>query len=80
MDNPLCDIKKDPSQAHVLQESKVIVWDECTISHKLAFEALDMTMQEFRNSNKLMGAVTLVMSGDFCHTQPVVPSAHLLMN
>ncbi|KAI0211255.1 hypothetical protein LSAT2_003929, partial [Lamellibrachia satsuma] len=33
-ENPLCNIKKDTSQAQVLHEYKVTVWDECTMSHK----------------------------------------------
>jgi ATP-dependent DNA helicase PIF1 len=43
-ETPLCNISKGTGQARVLQECKLIVWDECTMSHKHVLEALDRTL------------------------------------
>nr|XP_042911034.1 uncharacterized protein LOC122272068 [Parasteatoda tepidariorum] len=42
------------------------------MSHKAALEVLDITMQDLLKNNKCMGGVTLVLSGDFCQTLPVI--------
>jgi hypothetical protein len=49
------------------------VWDECTISHKSALEALDRTLQDLRGNHKPMGGIVLVLAGDFRQTLPVIP-------
>jgi len=56
---------KGTALANMLDKSQLIVWDECTISHKLALEALDQTLQDIKNNDKLMAGITLVLSGDF---------------
>ena len=35
-------------------------------------EALDRTLKDLRNSNKAMGGVTMMFSGDFRQTSPVI--------
>nr|XP_042905036.1 uncharacterized protein LOC122270690 [Parasteatoda tepidariorum] len=45
------------------------------MSHKAASEALDITMQDLLKNNKCMGGVTLVLSGDFRQTLPVIQRA-----
>ena len=72
-ENPLCNISKGTSQAKVLQECEVIVWDECKMSHEHAMEALDRTLQDLRDNPTLMGGVVVVLAGDFRQTLPVIP-------
>uniref|UniRef100_UPI00358EB4DA ATP-dependent DNA helicase PIF1-like n=1 Tax=Myxine glutinosa TaxID=7769 RepID=UPI00358EB4DA len=72
-ESPVCNIGKGSGQAQVLKQAKLIVWDECTMSHRLAFEALDRTLQDLRGNAKIMGGVTLLLSGDFRQTLPVIP-------
>ena len=43
------------------------------MSHKLAFEALDRTLQDIRENDQLMGGITMVIAGDFRQTLPVIP-------
>lgn len=76
-ENPLCNIKKNSGNARLLQQCKLIVWDECTMSHKLAFEALNLTLKDLRGNNRLMGGVTLLLSGDFRQTLPVISRGSL---
>ena len=70
---PTCNISKGSPLAKVLSECRLIVWDECTMSHKSAFEAVDRTLQDIRGNKLPMGGVTFVMAGDFRQTLPVIP-------
>jgi hypothetical protein len=72
-ETPLCNISKGTGEAKVLQECELIVWDECTMSHKRALEALDRTLQDLRGNGKIMGGVVLLLAGDFRQTLPVIP-------
>jgi len=72
-ETPLCNISKQSDAAHVLKESKLIVWDEATMAHKGGVEALDRTLQDIRSSTHLMGGMTVLLAGDFRQTLPVVP-------
>ena len=72
-DSPMCNIKKGSGVAKVLEKAKLIIWDECTMAHRRAFEALDRTLQDIRSSDDIFGGVTVLISGDFRQTLPVVP-------
>ncbi|XP_067949857.1 ATP-dependent DNA helicase pif1-like [Watersipora subatra] len=67
-ENSVCNIKKNSGTAQLLQQCRLIVWDECTMLHKLAFEALNLTLKDLRKNNRLLGEVTLLLSRDFCQT------------
>ena len=67
-----CNISKGTAKAQVLQVGVLIVWDECTMSHKTDFEALDKLLQDRNDTDKVMGRVTLLMAGDFRQILPVV--------
>ena len=41
--------------AAVLQKSAIIIWDECTMTHKHSFEAFHRTMQDLKGNNELFG-------------------------
>lgn len=71
-ETPLCNIPKQSNTAQVLREAKIIVWDECTMAHKKGIDALDRTLQDIRNCNRLMGGVTVLLAGDFRQTLPVI--------
>lgn len=51
--------------AKVLQQCKVIIWDECTITHKYSLEALNRTLKNLRKTNRLFGGALLLLSEDF---------------
>ena len=71
-ENPTCNIKRGSAIAELLRKCKLIVWDECTMSHKQAFEALDRTLRDLRSNNFLMGGVPVLLSGDFRQTLPII--------
>ncbi|XP_048514961.1 ATP-dependent DNA helicase RRM3-like [Athalia rosae] len=66
-------IKKQSSMATVLKQCKIIIWDECTMAHKYSLEALDRTLKDIKNNDKLFGGTLLLLSGDFRQTLPVIP-------
>lgn len=45
----------------VLQQCSLIVWDECTMTHKKALELLNITLQDLRNNNRLFGGVVVLL-------------------
>uniref|UniRef100_A0A0L8HWS4 ATP-dependent DNA helicase n=1 Tax=Octopus bimaculoides TaxID=37653 RepID=A0A0L8HWS4_OCTBM len=54
-DSPICNISKDSGSAEVLCQYHLIIWDECTMSHRGAMEALGKTLQDIRGNNKSTG-------------------------
>lgn len=71
-DMPMCQISKTSGMAKLLRECKLIVWDECTMAHKKSLEALDRTLQDLRQNNRLFGGLVILLSGDFRQTLPVI--------
>jgi len=45
-----CNINKNSRIAKVLQSCQLIMWDECTIAHKKAFEARHRTLKYLRGN------------------------------
>lgn len=71
-DEAVCKINKNSGMGEVLKRCQLIVWDECTMAHRRALEALNKTLQDLRNNNHLMGGLIVVLSGDFRQTLPVI--------
>lgn len=67
-----CDIKKGSSDANFLKKIDLIIWDEATMSSKLAFECLDRTLQDLCDCNHLFANKIVLMAGDFRQTLPIV--------
>lgn len=72
-ETPTCNLSKNCAMAKVLQQCKLIVWDECTMAHKKSLEALDRTMQDLRNNQNRFGGAMILLAGDFRQTLPVIP-------
>ncbi|XP_050340250.1 ATP-dependent DNA helicase PIF2-like [Bactrocera neohumeralis] len=72
-EQPTCNISKHSAMAKVLVESKIIIWDECTIAHKRALEALDRTLKDLPNDSRYFGGAMILLSGDYRQTLPVIP-------
>ena len=50
----------------------LVVWDECTMAHEKCIEAVDNTLRDIRQNNLVVGGITVLFSGDFRQTLPVV--------
>ncbi|GBM09742.1 hypothetical protein AVEN_101792-1 [Araneus ventricosus] len=70
---PVCNIKKESTKAYVLQEAKVLFWDEISMMHKHGLETVNRTLQDLRGNKDLMGGLIVVLAGDFRQTLPVIP-------
>lgn len=70
---PVCNISRGTGRARLLQQCHLIIWDECTMAHRKALEALNLTLQDLRNSRAVMGGALLILAGDFRQTLPVIP-------
>lgn len=71
-ETPTCAVTRNCDKAKVFQDCCLIVWDECTMSNKKAVEAVDRTLRDIRRDERPMGNVTLLLSGDFRQTLPVI--------
>ena len=74
-DKVTCNISKSSATAKILKKCKIIVWDECTMSHRSSLEAVEDTLRDFRNNNLLLGGTVLLLAGDFRQTLPVIPKS-----
>ncbi|XP_067945068.1 uncharacterized protein [Watersipora subatra] len=77
LETPVCNIRIGTGLTQLLQTTKLIVWDECTMAHKATLEALDRTLKDLYNSDKLMGGVCVLLAGDFRQILPVIPRGTL---
>ena len=73
VEHPCCNVDKGTDLARVLTNTDLIVWDEFTMSHKRAFEAVDRTLRDLKNPDMLFGGVTMLISGDYRQTLPIIP-------
>jgi hypothetical protein len=71
-DTPLCNINKGSGVVKVLQECALIVWDECTMAHRLALEALERILQDLRGNGQQMGDVLVLLASDVRQTLPFI--------
>lgn len=71
-ETPTCNISKTSGMAKVLQQCKIIIWDECTMAHKKSLEALDRTLQDLRSNQQPFGGAIILLAGDFRQTLPVI--------
>ncbi|CAB3244972.1 unnamed protein product [Arctia plantaginis] len=72
IEEPTCNITKNSAMAKVLSASKIIIWDECTMAHKRALEALNRTLKDLRNDSRCFGGAMILLSGDCRQTLPVI--------
>ena len=73
IDEPTCNITKTSAMTKVLQNCNLIIWDECTMAHKRAFEALHRTLRDLRSNQNLFGGAMILLAGDFRQTLAVIP-------
>ena len=71
-EDSICSINKNSKSGKLFKSCKFIVWDECTMTHKHALEAVDRMLRDIVNKDKPMGGLTLLLSGDFRQILPVV--------
>jgi ATP-dependent DNA helicase PIF1 len=77
LDNSTCDIHYNDDLAVLLQQTKLIIWNEAPMAHRFCFEALDKSLKDvmssYKNSETVFGGKVVVFGGDFRQILPVVP-------
>ncbi|XP_071699877.1 uncharacterized protein [Rutidosis leptorrhynchoides] len=76
LEDSFCNIQPDSPLAGLLNEAKLIIWDEAPMMHRHCVEAFERTMRDIirsENSNKPFGGKVVVFGGDFCQILPVIP-------
>lgn len=71
-DYSACNISKGTSKSHLLNECEIIFWDEISMMHRNAIEAVNTTLKDIRNSDESMGGILMILAGDFRQTLPIV--------
>ncbi|GBP19536.1 hypothetical protein EVAR_102084_1 [Eumeta japonica] len=72
IEQPTCNIAKNSAMTKILIVTKIIIWDECTMAHKRALEALDGTLKDLRKDSRCIGGAMVLLSGDLRQTLPVI--------
>ena len=49
----------------MFRKASAIIIDEAPLLHKHIYEAIDRTLQDLRNSNKIFGGIPTLACGDF---------------
>ena len=71
--NSVCHIPKESLRADLIRMTEAVIFDECLMTHRHCFEALDRTFQDLRNCRKRFGGLTMTFGGDFQQILPVIP-------
>ncbi|KAL6494072.1 hypothetical protein OROGR_031981 [Orobanche gracilis] len=73
-----CSIKQGSLRAKLLQQTRLIIWDEAPMLNRHCFEALDRSLRDLlsfndeTNANKPFGGIVVVLGGDFRQILPVI--------
>lgn len=72
-----CSFTKQDATGRTLQSAKFIVWDEIAMQHRDAIQCVDRSLRDLRGDNRPFGGATMLFSGDFRQTLPVIPRGTL---
>ena len=70
----ICSISKESLRADLLRMADAVIFDECLMTKRECFEALDRTFQDLRDCSRPFGGLTMILGGDFLQILPVVPN------
>ena len=63
-ENSVCNINANSTYAEFLKNIDVIIWDEISMTSKLAFETVNNLFQDTCKSDELFGGKIVILSGD----------------
>ncbi|GBM38962.1 hypothetical protein AVEN_271070-1 [Araneus ventricosus] len=67
-----CNLKPNSSEAKILLDAKVIVWDEAPMTHVHAFLAVDRLLKDLTKCDEPFGGKIILLGGDFRQVLPVI--------
>ena len=65
-------ISKQSELGQLINQARLIIWDEAPMAHRFTFEAVDRTFRDLRDVDEPFGGIVFVMGGDFRQILPVV--------
>jgi len=65
-------ISKQSELGQLINQARLIIWDEAPMAHRFTFEAVDRTFRDLRNVDEPFGGIVFIMGGDFRQILPVV--------
>ena len=65
-------IKKDDLTYQLLEQTSLIIWDEASSQYYFILESVDCTLHDLLNKDCKFGGITILLSGDFRQTLPVI--------
>ncbi|GJU84819.1 ATP-dependent DNA helicase PIF1-like protein [Tanacetum coccineum] len=71
VENNTCSIKQNTHLAELMQQVKLVIWDEAPMTRRYAFEALDKTLRDIlgytspKKRSRIFGGMTVLLGGDF---------------
>lgn len=69
----LSTIKEGDSRADLISQTSTIIWDEAPMANQAVLTCVDETLRRITHSTTPFGGKSLILSGDFRQTGPVVP-------
>ncbi|KAH9457521.1 hypothetical protein Pst134EA_033063 [Puccinia striiformis f. sp. tritici] len=70
--NSMCSWDRRSAMGIALSQARVIIWDEISMQHRHAVEAVDRSLRDLTQDDRPFGGKIIVFGGDFCQTLPVV--------
>ncbi|GFX83063.1 ATP-dependent DNA helicase [Trichonephila clavipes] len=71
-DSPICNFSKNSSRGRIIRQCKLLVWDENTMYHKKAIDALNRTLQSLQYHIDILEGIVVLLAGGFRQTIPVI--------
>ncbi|KPU74651.1 uncharacterized protein Dana_GF27903 [Drosophila ananassae] len=72
IETPTGNISRASGMGKELRACKLIVWDECSMAHKYALDALDRSLQDLPGTAQPIRNALILFAGDFRQTLPVI--------
>ncbi|POW03398.1 hypothetical protein PSTT_11101 [Puccinia striiformis] len=70
--NSMCSWDRRSAMGIALSQARVIIWDEISMQHRHAVEAVDRSLRDLTQDDRPFGGKIIVFGGDFRQTLPVV--------
>ncbi|KAI7967497.1 hypothetical protein MJO29_000774 [Puccinia striiformis f. sp. tritici] len=70
--NSMCSWDRRSASGIALIQARVIIWDEISMQHRHAVEAVDRSLRDLTQDDRPFGGKIVVFGGDFRQTLPVV--------
>jgi ATP-dependent DNA helicase PIF1 len=71
-EDSVCNIPMQSTEAQILRDTSIFIWDEAPMAHKHCFEAVDRLFRDLTNKDVKFGGKIFCLGGDFRQTLPVV--------